>query len=230
MDARRRHALVAGLLYLAVGVTGPFVLLYVPGQLYVAGDPTATAQNIVSHVGLFRAHIVVGLLSELAFLGTVLALYRLLRGVSAELAVLMAAMSLVTAPAVFLGIANEVTALRLLVDPGALGALSGAQRDAVATMPILSDQSGAPVWHLFWGLWLLPLGALVHRSGFLPRFVGVWLLLNGVGYVVQSTATIFSPPLADRMGIWFTPLYVGEIALTVSLLVLALRTPRVHAA
>jgi hypothetical protein len=230
MDLRRRHALVAGLLYLVVGMTGPFVLLYVPGKLYVASDAAATVQNILSHAPLFRAHIVVGLLFQLAFLGTVLALYRLLRDVNAEHAAVMLILALITVPIAFLGIANESVTMHFLQEPGFLGAFTGAQRDAVTTMLLTFDLRGVGTWQLFWGLWLLPLGALVYRSGFLPRFVGVWLLLNGVAYVVASVTTIFSPALADSMGRWFMPLYVGEIALTVALFVVAFRARRVDRA
>jgi hypothetical protein len=226
MDSRRRHALVAGLLYLVVALTGPFVLLYVPAKLYVASDAVATAQNILAHTALVRAHIVVGLISELAFLCTVLALYRLLRGVSAEHAAVMLVLALITVPIAFLDVANEAATLRFLLEPGFLGAFTGAQRDAVATLLLMFDLRGVGTWQLFWGLWLLPLGVLVYRSGFLPRFVGGWLLLNGAAYVVASVTTVFSPAVADGMGRWFMPLYVGEIALMIALLVVGFRAPR----
>ncbi len=82
MDPTKKTARIAGLLYLSVVLTGPFVLLYVPGKLFVPGDATATASNILAHESLFRAYIVVGLVSELLFVSVVLALYRLLKGVN----------------------------------------------------------------------------------------------------------------------------------------------------
>jgi hypothetical protein len=65
MHPLKRTARLAGFLYLLVVLLGPFVLIYVPGKLYVPGDAAATAGNILAHESLFRAHMVVGLLTEL---------------------------------------------------------------------------------------------------------------------------------------------------------------------
>jgi hypothetical protein len=80
MHPLKKTARVAGLLYLLVVLAGPFILIYLPNKLFVPGDATATASNILAHQSLFRAHIMIGIVAELLFIGVVLALYRLLRG------------------------------------------------------------------------------------------------------------------------------------------------------
>ncbi len=66
------------------------------------------------------------------------------------------------------------------------------QRDALAMLLINFDRQGVLVSEIFWGLWLLPLGVLVYRSGFLPRFLGVWLFVNGLAYLAISATGLLS--------------------------------------
>ena len=80
MTSTKSAARVAGLLYLLMTVTGLFNLMYVPGKLFVRGNATATASNILAHESLFRIDIVVGLVSIVSFVFAALALYRPLEG------------------------------------------------------------------------------------------------------------------------------------------------------
>src|SRR4051812_32645836 len=98
MTPMARTARAAGVLYLLAVLTGLFVVVYVPSRLFVQGDVAATAANILAHQSLFRAHIVVGLLSELVFVAVVLVLYRLLEGVNRTHATIMVMLVLVSAP------------------------------------------------------------------------------------------------------------------------------------
>ena len=107
MHPIKKTARFAGFLYLLVVLLGPFLLLYVPGKLFVPGDATATVRNILAHETLVRAHIVLGIVGELLFIGVVLVLYELLRGVGPRLAALMVITILIEAPRAFQGVANE---------------------------------------------------------------------------------------------------------------------------
>src|SRR5215813_7546224 len=95
MHPTKRTARLAGLLYLLVVLIGPFVLIYAPRKLFVPGDATATASNILAHESLFRAKIVLGLVGELLFISVVLTLYRLLERVSRQLAAIMVILVLI---------------------------------------------------------------------------------------------------------------------------------------
>lgn len=223
MNPIKKNAHIAGVLYLLVVLIGPFVLIYVPGKLYVPGDATATATNILAHESLFRAHIVAGLVGELLFISVVLALFRLLKGVNRELAGLMVILILVDAPLAFLSVANEAATLTFLRDPEILAVFDKPQRDAVATLLINFDRLGVYISEMFWGLWLFPLGLLVHRSGFLPRSLGVWLLINGVAYVALSLMGVLTPPIYDLAFKIATPFLFGEVALMLWLLIVGAR-------
>lgn len=225
MESIKKTARVAGWLYLFVVLAGPFVLIYVPGRLFAPGDATTTASNILAHESLFRAYIVVGLVSELLFLAVALALYRLLKGVGPQLAALMVLLVLIDAPLAFLGTANEVATLTFLRDPGFLAVFDKPQRDALATLLIHFHQKGVLVSELFWGLWLLPLGLLVHRSGFLPRFLGVWLFINGLAYLAISATGLLLPQYYKVVFNLATPALFGEMALMLWLLIVGARGP-----
>jgi hypothetical protein len=214
-----KQARIAGLLYLVVAITGPFILLYVPGRLFVPGDAGATAGNILANEGLFRAYIVTGIVSQLFFIATVLALYRLLEGVHRTLAAVMVLLILIDSPLAFIGIANQVATLSLLHGGDFLAAFDQPQRDALAVFLVYVDGKGVLVSEIFWGLWLLPLGVLVYRSGFLPRFLGIWLFVNGIAYIVLSLTGILAPAYAKSVGTATLPVLFGELALTLWLLI-----------
>jgi uncharacterized protein DUF4386 len=226
MDPMQKTARVAGALYLLVVLSGPFVLLYVPGKLFVPGDATATVHNIATHQTLFRAHIAVSLVSELLFIAVAWTLFRLLKGVHAPLAAVMLALVLIDAPLAFLGVANEVGALAFIRSPEFLSVFDKPQRDALAILLINFDRKGTLVSEVFWGLWLLPLGTLVYRSRFLPRVLGAWLVANGLAYVAISLTGLVSPARQGMAMTIATPVLFGEAALMLWLLIVGVRVQR----
>lgn len=225
MTPTQRTARVAGLLYLAVVLTGPFILIYVPGKLFVPGDATATAGNILTHESLFRAYIVVGLIAELCFIAVVLALYELLKGVNIRLAAVMVVLVLIDAPLALLGVANDLATLAFVRGAEFLAVFDASQRDALATLLINVDRQGVLVSELFWGLWLLPLGLLVYRSGMIPRFLGVWLLINGLAYVTISATGLVLPQHLEAVSTVAIPALFGEVAFMLWLLIVGVRPP-----
>ena len=211
MTRINKDSRIAGLFYLLMVFTGPFVVIYVPGKLFVAGNAAETAANIFANQSLFRAFIVVGLFSEMCFIATVLALYRLLKEEGPELAAVMVMLVLIEAPIAFWGIANQIATLSFVQSPNLLAGFDQAQREVLATLMITIDGQGASVSELFWGLWLLPLAFLVYRSGFLPRFLGVWLFLNGLAYLATSFTRILLPEHIGIVSSVTFPVLMGEV-------------------
>lgn len=219
MTQLQKKARIAGFLYLLMAVTGPFVLIYVPEKLFVPGNAAATAANILANQSLFQSYIVVGLLSELFFISTVLALYQLFKDVDHWLATLMVIVVLVQAPLALLGVANQIATLSFVRGAELLAVFDKPQRDALATLLITIDRQGVPVSELFWGLWLIPLALLVYRSGFLPRVLGVWLFLNGIAYVTISFIAMLLPGYLRIANTIAFPLLLGEVAFLLWLLI-----------
>jgi len=219
------NARVAGLLYLVTVVTGMFYLGYVPSQLASHGDASAAAARILQSETLFRLGIAAELLCNVAFLLLPLALYRLLAGAGRTAAMVMVAFATASVPVAFANVVHRFEALSLLGDAQYLRVLTPAQLHAQAMLQLDAYRHGLLVLEVFWGAWLLPLGHLVFRSGFLPRLLGVLLVLGGVGYLVDFLGTLLLPsypasPVADYI---MLPASLGEIGTCLWLLAVGMR-------
>ena len=223
MDSIKRTARLAGLLYMLMAIPAAFGLLYVPGRLIVHGDAAATAQNLLASESLFRLGIASELFSVVIFLLLALALYRLFEGVSRGQAALMAVLVAVQVPIAFLNQASSLAALVVVRDAGSFAAFDEPQQDALAMLLLRLHDQGTLVCEVFWGLWLLPLGSLVYRSRFLPRFLGVWLILAGLAYLAMSLTGLLLPQYQAVVSRVTFPLLLGEIAFMLWLLIVGAR-------
>jgi hypothetical protein len=220
MHPTDKAARVAGAIYLFGVVTGPFSLAYVPNTVIVTGNAAATAANILAHETIFRLGILGDLLTGVWALAITLALYRLLRGVNQNLAVVMVILGgLMPAGIFFVNSLNWIAAL-MLAHGTDLAAFTSAQQDALAMLFMHLHSKGNVVNSIFWGLWLFPFGMLVMRSGFLPRILGIWLIGGGFGYLAISFAGLFAPQYQDTVFMISQPLLFSELAITFWLLVM----------
>jgi hypothetical protein len=110
-----------------------------------------------------------------------------------------------------------------------LSVLDKTQREALAMLFIKLHGQGFVVAEMFWGLWLFPLGLLVYRSRFLPRFLGAWLGLAGVAWVVLSLTGILLPEYQDKVDKYLQPAIIGEIVFMLWLLIMGGRPPELSA-
>lgn len=220
-----KTARMAGLLYLIVVAAGIFSLAYVPSQIMVRGDAAATMSNIVAFETLFRLWIVVALICYTAFLVLPLVLYRLLSPVGTGVATLMVAFAVVSVPIAFVNELNKYQILSLVGGADYLQALTAEQLQAELMLSLATYNKGLLVLEIFWGLWLLPFGYLVFKCGFLPRFLGVLLMLGCLGYLIDfSGSTLF--PGYSRTGISSfvtSPARFGEIGICLWLLIVGVR-------
>src|SRR5216110_1942678 len=188
-----KAARTAGAVYLSMVITGPFSLIYVPSKLIVRGNAAATADNILAHETMFRLSIMGDLVGQVIFICLAIALYRLLRDVNKTWAWLMVSFVLVSAAVGFLNTLNNVAALILFRGDEFLTVFDQVRREALGMLFIRLHSQGQFIDEIFWGLWLFPFGLLVFRSGFLPRFLGIWLMINCFGYLVLSVTALFFP-------------------------------------
>jgi hypothetical protein len=220
MSSIRNPGRVAGFLYLLLVVFAPFRLIYIPSTLFVRGNATATANNIAAHELLFRLGIVSDLLSGTILIFLVLALYRLLKGVDQNLAVLMVILGgLMPATIDFLNVLNDAAALVLVRGADFLSVFEKPQRDALAMLFLRLHHHEVVAAEILWGLWLFPLAILVYRSHFLPRFLGVWLIINGFAYLTMSFTGLLLPQYEDTVSNIAFPAQLGEIAIMLWLLI-----------
>ena len=225
MHTTKKAARVAGAVYLSLVLTAPFSLLYVPGKLIVRGNAAATASNILAHETLFRLCIVSELLSSVIFICLGLALYRLLSGVNKTWAGAMLALVLVSAAVGFLNVLNYVAALTLIHGTDFLGAFETPQRYALGMLFLRLHGQGEMMNEIFWGLWLFPFGLLVFRSGFLPRILGVWLMLACFVWLALSLTALLFPPYYEAAFKMAQPVLFAELAIMLWLLIKGAKVP-----
>ena len=200
MNSTKKQARVAGLLYLLASLPGVFSLLYVPSHFIVSGDSAATANKIAASEFVFRLGIISELTGFIGFIFVVRALYRLLCGVNKAQASLMVTLMLVSIPISLVNVLNETAALTLIRGANFLSVFDKPQRDALALLFLHLHFDGIVVAQVFWGLWLIPFGLLVYRSGFLPRILGVLLIIACFGYLANSVVALgLLPHIVSRV-------------------------------
>jgi hypothetical protein len=202
----------------------PFGLIYVPSRLIVPGDATATADRVRASEFLLRIGIGSEVFHQAVAIFLVLALYRLFKAVNERHAVLMVILgALVSVPIVFLNVLNEIAALVLVSGADFLSVFERPQLDALAYLFLRLHDHGLIVASIFWGLWLFPLGMLVIRSGFIPRLLGVLMMMAGAAYLASSSTSLVLPRYADVVGQLAMVLYFGELPFVFWLLIRGMR-------
>jgi uncharacterized protein DUF4386 len=186
MNSTKKAARIAGLLYLLASIPGVFSLLYVPSHFVVSGDAAATTSKIAASEFVFRLGILSELTGFIGFIFVVRALYRLLVGVNKGQASLMVTLMLLSIPISLVNVLNETAALTLIRGAHFLSVFEKPQRDALAMLFLHLHFDGFVVAQVFWGLWLIPFGILVFKSGFLPRILGILLIVACFGYLANS--------------------------------------------
>jgi hypothetical protein len=219
MHPLKKTARIAGAIYLSMVFTAPFSLIYVPSKLIVRGNASATADNILAHETMFRLAIFGDLVGQVIFICLGIALYRLLRDVNRPWAWLMVAFVIVSSAVCFLNVLNYIAALTLFRGADFLSVIDKPQRDALGMLFLRLYSHGIFMAEIFWGLWLFPFGLLVFRSGFLPRWIGVWLMINCFGYVILSAIALFAPAYYQAAFKYSQPVLFGELAIMLYLLI-----------
>ena len=220
MDSIKKRARIAGALYVFTSIIGVIRLMIIPRILIVRGDAKATADNIAAHESLFRLGIFTDLVAATLFIFVTLALYYLLKDVNQGLAVLMVILGgLMVTPLFFVNTVNDAGALMFARGGDFLTVFDKPQRDAMVMLFVsLHDQL---IWAnaFFWGLWLFPLAVLVYKSGFLPRLIGVWLIIAGLAWLAFSFTRIVVPQYDWVIEKIFNPASFGEIVFMFWLLI-----------
>ena len=211
--SRKSLARRAGVLYLIACLPAPFALVYVPARLFVAGDPTATADRIRASAGLLRLAIAAEFVNCLMLIFAAFALYRLFRDVDRRLAVATAVLMWIAVPIQLLNLANDGAALMLTSSATYQSAFTKQQVDALAYLFLRVHALGLQIAQVFWGLWLFPWGLAAMRSRFIPRWIGAAIIVAGTGYVMNSAVAIFIPQLAATVTPIGMAMAAGELAM-----------------
>ncbi len=208
MKSIQKTARIAGLLYFLQIPLGVFGLVYVPKALIIPGDLAVTVSNILANEFLFRLSIVSALLTALLTVFTAIFIYKVLKPVNKQIAKYIILFTALVLPISMVNELNNVAALLILKDFSQFQSL----------VPLFLDlhKYGIQIMGIFFGLWLLPMGYLVFKSNFMPKIIGIFLMITCLGYLID----FFTYFLFPNFGIVISEYtWLGEVMMVLWLLV-----------
>lgn len=224
----KKIARFAGLMYLIWVVTAIYGLIYVQSKTIVQGDAVATANKMLANEFIFRTGIVNGILSSIVWILIGMTLYRLFKHVNEGQAKLLVVFVIVQIPVCFFMEALNITSL-MLFKGDILKTFELSQRQDIAMLFLKINDYVTIILEMFWGLWLFPFGYLVYKSGFIPRILGVFLILNGVAYVIHCFTHLLLPNYQALIFQIATPIWtLGEISIMLWLLIKGVKKTYQH--
>jgi len=212
----RKIARIAGILYLAVAFLAPLGDMVFRADLIVPGDVAATASNIMAYEWQYRLGFVSDLITQTVQVFLVLFLFKLLKPVNKNVALLMLVLGLVAVPISMLNELNTIAPLLLLSGADYLTAFTADQLQALVPLFLDLRLQGVSILYIFWGLWLFPMGYLIFKSGYIPKILGVLMIIAGLGYLIEFVLFFLFPQL-DASIKMFT--FWGEILFPLWLLI-----------
>ena len=184
MNSIKKTARIAGLLYLITAITGIFGQ-YVRSTLIVYGDATTTASNIMASESLFRIGFISDLTMITCYFLTACVLYMLLKPVNKNIALLFVLFTLGSVSVQFINALNQFAALLLLSGAGYLTVFGADQLNALLMLFLNLHKYGYTIAQIFFGLWLLPLGYLIFKSGYFPKILGILVMIACFGHLLE---------------------------------------------
>lgn len=229
MGTNKRTARLAGLVWLLMCICGP-VAQVIRSKIFVTGDAAATAQNLMSNGFLFRLGFVSDLMMMLLFLLLPLVLYKLFHRVDKSLSLLMVVFVMVGVPINMLNLLNEFAAFHLLSGAEYLTPVGAGRLMAEAMLSYDLYLHGYEIANVFFALWLVPLGLLVRKSGFLPKILGSLLVVGGFSLFLEVFIYFLLPGYEMVNAILLIPQTLSEFAFLIWILVKGIDESKVKAA
>jgi hypothetical protein len=229
MNTNKSIARNAGLIYLIVVISGIFSLMYVPTQLIDFNNAAATYQNIQSHELLFRLGILGNVICYLAFMILPFALYKLLKNIHPNMAKGMVILVLIGIPVAFVNLQHKFAVLSMLNNEYLFADIPLNQLQQQLLISLQNFNNGINVLSVFWGLWLFPFGWLVFKSGFLPKLLGILLMLGCMSYLIDFSVWLLLPEYSSSGISTFVmlPASIGEIGICLWLLIVGVSKSKV---
>ena len=220
MNSKKKDARIAGILYLLIAITGGFGIMYTQSSIIVPNDATATANNLINDGFIFKLSILSNLISQALTIFLVFTLSRIFKDVSQKLTKYMVTFVLVAIPISFLNVLNLVAAQMFVSGVDFLQVFDNNQLNAFALVFLNLYEAGISIVSVFWGLWLFPFGMLIIKSKFIPKIIGIFLVIGCFAYLIDSCVAILLPEYkASISGVIMLPLAIGEFSTILWLLI-----------
>jgi hypothetical protein len=193
LNSSKSAARLAGLLWLLVAVTAGFSLIYVRPRLIVSGDAATTVKNLIALESLFRAGIASFILSEIFLFFFGLTIFQLFKRANQTLAAICFASLLISAS---VGVTNSLSnlgALTLVTNPDYVRAFQPDQLNAIAMTFLRMNNYGIGLAEIFTAIFLFCFGLLIIRSGYLPKILGILLMIGACAFPINTFTKILVP-------------------------------------
>lgn len=223
MNANKITARTAGLLYLI------YIVIHVSAdvigrfKIIVYGDAVTTAENIMSFAWQFRIGFMLDLLAAVLFLFTAWALYRLLKPVNENMALLFL---LLNAGGVALQAASDLflpVSQMLLSGADYLKVFQPDQLQALAMSFLYLYKNGFMIAQIFYGAWLFPLGYVIFKSGFLPKILGAVLMIHCCTWLMNFLQFFLFPGFTAIAYVSYPLGFIAEFGLSLWLLIMGVK-------
>ena len=217
-NINKRTARTAGLLYLLMVVFGLIAEIFFRQKLFVAADIAATANNILSNTFLYRIGITSDIIMALIYLLTALVLYKLLSPINKNMAAAMVVFTTAGSVVLMFNVLNEIAPLYILSGNEYLGAFDPEQLQSLAMLFYNLYQHGYMIGQIFFALWVLPLGILIYKSGFIPKIFGILFVIETI-FGLLAVIVHFLVPNATIETIMMLPMMIAEFSFVFYLLI-----------
>ena len=220
MNTNKKTARKAGFLYLGYIIFTAIALVIGRKGIIVDGDAAATAANIIAKGMRFRIGFVSDAVAGVLFLLAAWALYVLLKPVNKNVALLFLLLNLGGVAVQCINMLNLFSAVLLLSGADYLRVFQPGQLQAQAMLFINLYENGFMIAQLFYGAWLFPLGFLVFKSGYLPRILGIVLMVECFGWLMYPFQFFLFPSYVVVSYLSSAVGFIGEFSLTLWLLIM----------
>jgi Domain of unknown function (DUF4386) len=217
----RPSARITGVVYLLYFLTAVLGEFFMRGTV-VDGDATATANNLLAHQSLFRLGLATSLIATGVYIAVTALFYGLFKYVNRSLSLVAAFFSLVGCGILAISSLFQLASLVVLGGSQYLSVFKVEQLRALALLFLELNAQASNICVVFFGVYCLLIGYLIFRSAFLPRILGVLMVLAGLGWL-----TFLSPPLANHLSPYNLILgFLAELMLCLWLLVIGVNVQR----
>lgn len=218
MIPNKKTARLAGLFFLLMVVFGLFAEIFFREKLFVPTDAALSAGNILANGFLYRIGIVSDILMSLSYLFTALVLYKLLASVNKNMAALMVIFAAAGSVLLMFNILNEFAPLFILNGNDYLNAFNSNQIQSLAMLYYNLYEHGYVIGQVFFALWVLPLGVLIYKSGFIPKVLGILFIIETI-FGLMSVIVHFLVPNGSIETILLIPGTIAELLFMLWLLI-----------
>jgi hypothetical protein len=210
----KSRAKKAGVLYLLMAIFGAFGIMYVPNNILVQNDAGATATNIIESIGTYRLSMLSNVVGQAIFIFLGLSFLDLFEGINAKLSKMLMSLVVAGVPIAILNTLNLAAAMMVLDGSEYLKEFNETQLNALSLLFINLYQYGVLIVQIFWGLWLLPLGLLCKQSNFIPKWIGLSLIMGCFSYLLLVIIGVLWPQFNEVAApILMLPLVIGEFSI-----------------